>query len=78
MKGTVLRKFVILIVSPSMSCIIVYMYLINDKWEDGDMYFYPYHGATAVYNSIRSTSSSSVYLISAISILSFCVYSIYR
>ena len=54
------------------------MYLINDKWEDGDMYFYSYHGATAIYNSTNSSGNSSLYFISAVSILLFGIFIIYK
>ena len=42
------------------------------------MYFYSYHGATAVYNSTNSSSNSSLYFISTVSILLFGIFTIYK
>ena len=42
------------------------------------MYFYSYHGATAIYNSTNSSGNSSLYFISAVSILLFGIFTIYK
>ena len=53
-------------------------YFINEQWEDGILFFYPYHNATIVVRDDSELRLPLFCILSLLSIVGLFVYSIYK